>query len=135
MEGRHIVDITVQAELIASESLSDEAFLEYLTSYDQVLDLKGCTLMPGMVEGHAHISFPDSFDFSIPPEEHTLIAARGAKKLLGMCMCMCMCLSFVVLLMPIGHKPCQPKLLENQIYLFIMIHVYDIISTVIHFQD
>lgn len=38
--------------------------------------------MPGLVDGHAHISFNDSFDFDIPPEEHTLIAMHGARKLL-----------------------------------------------------
>jgi imidazolonepropionase-like amidohydrolase len=39
-------------------------------------------VLPGLVEGHAHITFNDSFDFDIPVEEHTLITARNAKKLL-----------------------------------------------------
>ena len=51
-----------------------------------VLDAKGMTLMPGMVEGHAHITFINgarSTDLGdTPPEEHTLIAARNARLLL-----------------------------------------------------
>ena len=51
-----------------------------------VIDAKGMTLMPGMVEGHAHITFingarPTDLG-DTPPEEHTLIAARNAKLLL-----------------------------------------------------
>lgn len=52
----------------------------------EVIDAKGMTLMPGMVEGHAHISFingarPTDLG-DTPPEEHTLIAARNARLLL-----------------------------------------------------
>ena len=51
-----------------------------------VVDAKGMTLMPGMVEGHAHITFIDAprpTDLGdTPPEEHTLIAARNARLLL-----------------------------------------------------
>ena len=49
---------------------------------EEVVDCEGCVLMPGLVEGHAHITFNDSFDFKIPPEEHTLIAMHNARKLL-----------------------------------------------------
>ncbi len=52
----------------------------------EVVDAKGMTLMPGMVEGHAHITFINgarSTDLGdTPPEEHTLIAARNARLLL-----------------------------------------------------
>ncbi len=52
----------------------------------EVIDAKGMTLMPGMVEGHAHITFINaarSTDLGdTPPEEHTLIAARNARLLL-----------------------------------------------------
>jgi imidazolonepropionase-like amidohydrolase len=52
----------------------------------QVIDAKGMTLMPGLVEGHAHLSFETvtcTEDLiSPPPEEHTLLTARVAKALL-----------------------------------------------------
>ena len=52
----------------------------------QVVDGKGMTLMPGMVEGHAHISFENVTAtedlITPPPEEHTLLTARVAKVLL-----------------------------------------------------
>ncbi|HEX4376964.1 MAG TPA: amidohydrolase family protein [Steroidobacteraceae bacterium] len=52
----------------------------------QVVDGKGMTLMPGMTEGHAHISFDNVKTtedlIQPPPEEHTLLTARVAKKLL-----------------------------------------------------
>jgi imidazolonepropionase-like amidohydrolase len=51
-----------------------------------VIDAAGKTLMPGLVEGHAHITFingarPTDIG-DTPPEEHTLIAARNARLLL-----------------------------------------------------
>jgi len=52
----------------------------------EIIDAAGRTLMPGMVEGHAHITFidkPRGTDIGdLPPEEHTLHAARNAKMLL-----------------------------------------------------
>jgi imidazolonepropionase-like amidohydrolase len=56
------------------------------TSADVTIDASGKFLMPGMTEGHAHLSF-DSFTctedlISPPPEEHTLLTARVAKRLL-----------------------------------------------------
>jgi len=52
----------------------------------RVIDAKGLTLMPGMTEGHAHLSFesvtgPEDL-IAPPPEEHTLLTARVAKVLL-----------------------------------------------------
>jgi imidazolonepropionase-like amidohydrolase len=52
----------------------------------QVIDAGAMTLMPGMVEGHAHLTFggaqrnTDLGD--IPPEEHLLLTMRNAKLLL-----------------------------------------------------
>jgi imidazolonepropionase-like amidohydrolase len=50
-----------------------------------VLDGDGCTLMPGMVEAHAHPSFTDIAVFEdigdTPPEEHTLLTAHFARVL------------------------------------------------------
>jgi imidazolonepropionase-like amidohydrolase len=52
----------------------------------QVIDAQGMTLMPGLVEGHAHLSFEAVTTtedlISPPPEEHTLLTARVAKVLL-----------------------------------------------------
>jgi imidazolonepropionase-like amidohydrolase len=52
----------------------------------QVVEAKGMTLMPGLVEGHAHLSFEAVTAtedlISPPPEEHTLLTARVAKVLL-----------------------------------------------------
>ncbi|MEE8289847.1 MAG: amidohydrolase family protein [Candidatus Tectomicrobia bacterium] len=52
----------------------------------EVIDGGGATLMPGLVEAHAHPSFGDTPNLTslgeIPPEEHTLLTARNAKKLL-----------------------------------------------------
>src|ERR1700677_264247 len=51
-----------------------------------VIEARGRTLMPGLVEGHAHISFGGAINDSdlgnIPPEEHVLLTVRNAKTLL-----------------------------------------------------
>jgi len=51
-----------------------------------VIDGMGATLMPGMIEAHAHPSFTDIANFEeigdIPPEEHTLLTAHFAGVLL-----------------------------------------------------
>jgi imidazolonepropionase-like amidohydrolase len=56
------------------------------TAADVTIDASGKFLMPGMTEGHAHLSF-DAFTctedlIAPPPEEHTLLTARVAKTLL-----------------------------------------------------
>ncbi|HZD46086.1 MAG TPA: amidohydrolase family protein, partial [Acidobacteriaceae bacterium] len=51
-----------------------------------VIEARRRTLMPGLVEGHAHISFGGAVNDSdlgnIPPEEHVLLTMRNAKTLL-----------------------------------------------------
>jgi imidazolonepropionase-like amidohydrolase len=50
-----------------------------------VIDGAGCTLMPGLVEAHAHLSFPDLFSDAItrlPIEEHMLTTVRNARTML-----------------------------------------------------
>src|SRR5580658_6253352 len=51
-----------------------------------IVEARGRTLMPGLVEGHAHISFGGAVNDSdlgnIPPEEHVLLTVRNAKTLL-----------------------------------------------------
>lgn len=52
----------------------------------EVIEARGMTLMPGLVEGHAHLSFENVTCvedlIAPPPEEHTLLTARVAKTLL-----------------------------------------------------
>src|SRR2546423_2339829 len=50
-----------------------------------VIDGAGGTLMPGLIEAHAHLSFPDLFSDAItrlPIEEHMLITVRNARTML-----------------------------------------------------
>ncbi|SEP67206.1 Imidazolonepropionase [Solimonas aquatica] len=51
-----------------------------------VIQARGKTLLPGMTEGHAHLSFDAATStedlITPPPEEQTLATARGAKALL-----------------------------------------------------
>src|ERR1051326_3593786 len=52
----------------------------------EVIDAGGMTLMPGLIEGHAHISYINSAVSTeigdLPPEEHTLATAKNARILL-----------------------------------------------------
>lgn len=52
----------------------------------RVIDGDGATLMPGLIEPHGHVSYPDAArnsDFTrLPPEEHVLVTMRNAEKLL-----------------------------------------------------
>ena len=50
----------------------------------EVVDCSGATLMPGLVEAHAHLSWPSSVGriidaMILPPEEHLLVTARNAR--------------------------------------------------------
>jgi len=50
----------------------------------EVVDCGGATLMPGLVEAHAHLSWPSSVGriidaMILPPEEHLLVTARNAR--------------------------------------------------------
>lgn len=52
----------------------------------QVIDGGGATLMPGLIDGHTHMAFPDMPDYtqwgSIPVEEHVLIYMHNARAVL-----------------------------------------------------
>src|SRR5262252_5365848 len=50
-----------------------------------VIDGAGATLMPGLIESHAHLGLADlgSDDLTrVPPEEHMLITVRNARPML-----------------------------------------------------
>jgi imidazolonepropionase-like amidohydrolase len=53
----------------------------------QVVDGAGGTLMPGLIEPHSHLTFPNSIDRKVagmmpPPERHSYITAHNAKTIL-----------------------------------------------------
>lgn len=57
------------------------------TAADTVIELPGTTLMPGMVEAHAHLSWPSSVEqmyhqFVLPPDEMAIATRRNARVLL-----------------------------------------------------
>jgi imidazolonepropionase-like amidohydrolase len=72
IEGQRIRQVAEGAGQIAREGLS-------------VIDGQGLTLMPGMTEGHCHISFTGVASPAelgeLPPEEHTLATMHNAKLL------------------------------------------------------
>jgi imidazolonepropionase-like amidohydrolase len=77
VEGKRILAVSrVSGQMAAGQSLAG----------CQVIDGQGMTLMPGMTEGHAHLSFESVTStedlITPPPEEHTLLTARVAKVLL-----------------------------------------------------
>lgn len=54
---------------------------------DRVIDGRGATLMPGLIEAHAHLSWPSSVErfvpgMALPPEDLVLTTARNARILL-----------------------------------------------------
>lgn len=72
VSGNRIVEV--------SDTLSDPHDLGAV----EVIDCGQRTLMPGMVESHAHLSWPSSIGrvmntMSLPPEEHLLVTARNAR--------------------------------------------------------
>ncbi len=73
LEGNRIKTVAARAAQIAANGA-------------RVIDGGGATLMPGLVESHAHLSFIDirmGTDLGrTPPEEHTLQTARSARTLL-----------------------------------------------------
>jgi len=74
-------EVLVDANRIASVSTGNRPQPASAT----VIDGAGGTLMPGLVEAHAHLSFPDLFSHDItrlPVEEHMLITVRNARTML-----------------------------------------------------
>src|SRR5438045_5653454 len=80
-------------EPLAGEVLVDDNRIRCVTTNARgprpdgatVIDGAGGTLMPGLIEAHAHLSFPDLFSDAItrlPIEEHMLITVRNARTML-----------------------------------------------------
>src|SRR6202046_5417481 len=76
-------DVMVEGERIRT-SAKDDNHLDPAGA--EIIEANGMTLMPGLVEGHSHITFINAARATdigdTPPEEHTLIAARNARVLL-----------------------------------------------------
>lgn len=70
VEGNHIVAVAKGDEHLARDNV-------------EIIDGGGTTLMPGLIESHAHLSIDNAADLvqigMIPPEETTLIAVRNAR--------------------------------------------------------
>jgi len=77
VSGRHIEAVAPGAGSLSSIVGGEDV---------QRLDARGMTVMPGLVEGHAHLTFcgaTKNTDLGdIPPEEHVLATMHGARTLL-----------------------------------------------------
>lgn len=75
IEGERIVAVAPAAQAVAAAEGAER------------LDAGGKFLMPGLVEGHAHLSFVDTPRGTalgeLPPEDHALLTMDAARKLLG----------------------------------------------------
>ena len=74
IEDNRIVVVAPQAEALEASGA-------------ERIDAQTKFLMPGMVEGHAHLSFVDTPRGTalgeLPPEDHTLMTMDAGRKLLG----------------------------------------------------
>jgi imidazolonepropionase-like amidohydrolase len=77
--------VLIDGGRIAAVAPADAALAA--TEGAQRLDAGGMFLMPGLVEGHAHLSFTDIARGTalgeLPPEDHALLTMDAARKLLG----------------------------------------------------
>ncbi len=75
IEGERIVAVAPAGETVSAAEGAER------------IDAGGKFLMPGLVEGHAHLSFVDTPRGTalgeLPPEDHTLLTMDAARKLLG----------------------------------------------------
>lgn len=75
IEGERIVTVAPANQVVAAAEGAER------------LDAGGKFLMPGLVEGHAHLSFVDTPRGTalgeLPPEDHALLTMDAARKLLG----------------------------------------------------
>ena len=73
VDGQRITRVARSPATIAAEDFAGA----------DVIDGDGATLMPGLIESHAHLSIDNTDDLaklgSIPPEEHTLLTMHNAR--------------------------------------------------------
>jgi imidazolonepropionase-like amidohydrolase len=79
-------DVLVEDERIAAVRRSGEGSSAHAAGMT-VIDGKGAMLMPGLVESHAHLSWPSSVErfvpgMNLPPDDLVLNAARNARILI-----------------------------------------------------
>src|SRR5690625_2160352 len=79
--------VVVQGETIAWVGTQDDLPAEYNAQEYEVIDLPGRSIMPGLIDGHTHISFGESRSeeenaLYTPVEFRTLKAIFNAKKVL-----------------------------------------------------
>jgi len=79
-------DILVDGQQIARAHTEPGTLRKEVGDVQRVIDGAGCTLMPGMVEGHCHLSFTgvstNAELGNIPVEDHVLASAANATLLL-----------------------------------------------------
>ena len=78
VEGQRITDVTAGAAPPPAAAAST-------APGTVVIDGRGATLMPGLVESHAHIGLADMNGYELtrlPPEEHMLVTVRNARTML-----------------------------------------------------
>jgi imidazolonepropionase-like amidohydrolase len=78
---RFPASVTVEGDRIAGIFRGDGA---PTAATDTVIDGHGRTLMPGLVESHAHLTWPSSVErvvnsMKLPAEEHLLVSAQNAR--------------------------------------------------------
>ena len=78
--------IFIEGERIKTITTKDALDGQPLEDYYEI-DLKGKTVLPGLIEGHFHISYTDVLDLSdldlkLPPEECTVLAAQNGELIL-----------------------------------------------------
>jgi imidazolonepropionase-like amidohydrolase len=76
--------VLVRGEHIAVVTRLDRGAELQMAADVRSVECHGATLMPGLVEAHAHLSWPSSIGnvvnaMSLPPEEHLLITAYNAR--------------------------------------------------------
>jgi imidazolonepropionase-like amidohydrolase len=83
---RRALDVLVDGQRIALLNDRRGAPRTQVGDVERIVDGTGCTLMPGMVEGHCHLSFTgissNAEIGTIPPEDHVLASAANATLLL-----------------------------------------------------